>query len=357
MFRLYPFAVAIALFTASAAKSEIPTFDHGISVGHWMAKMNGPYAGDWFGEEGVQWIADQGFDHIRYPVDGRLWVLPDGSLDESKVMPLIDAVHWAYERGLGAMLDMHFLPGDPSAAYDSNSQDTAIFTDPAIRAQTAAFWGLVAQRLSGEGDWLRFEILNEPNAPKNNQLNILNRACLAAIREYDASRVVYITSNLNSVFTTVTDVVVPDDANVVLKLHYDEPMIFTHQRASWKQLPPDMPLVSFPGSVPDLSEHVPADHWAAKLSGAELTIAEIEADFDRVADWMAKHYSGTAIYLGGFGSYQEAPPESRIALARAVRRAAEARGWGWTVWDYGSSFGVRDSEGNSTAALMGLFDK
>ena len=352
-------SIASSLTAQSAASVDGRdfTFKRGISIGHWMAKMNGPYgSADWFDRSDAEWIAAQGFDHVRYPVDGRLWVRPDGSLDESKIEPLVAAVHWARELGLGAMLDMHFLPGDSSTPYDPNVQDTAIFTDAGTRAQTATFWGRVAARLGAERSWLRFEIINEPNAPENQQLNELNRACLTAIRAHDPTRVVYLTSNLNSVFDTLPDVVIPDDPHVVLKLHYDEPMIFTHQRASWKQLPSDMPPVPFPGRVPDLTDHVPAGHWAAVLSGSELTIEDVEADFDRVVHWMDEHYPQTKLYLGGFGSYQEAPAKSRIALARTVRRAAEKRGWGWTVWDYKSSFGVRDATGATTAALPGLFD-
>lgn len=345
--------------TASAAGGERPafTFSHGISVGHWMAKMNGAYAGDWFTRADVGWIAAHRFDHIRWPVDGRLWLRADGSLDESKIVPLVAAVRWARDLGLGSVLDMHFLPGDPAAPYNPDSQDTAIFTDPAVRARAAAFWGAVAMRLADEGPWIRFEILNEPNAPENEQLNILNGVCLAAIRAVDATRVVYLTSNRNSVFETLPDVVLPDDPHIVLKLHYDEPMIFTHQRASWKHLPPDMPLVHFPGRVPDLSAFVPPGHWAASLSGTELTVEKVQADFDRAAAWMAEHYPNVPMHLGGFGSYEQAPAESRITLARTVRRAAESHGWGWTVWDYRSSFGVRDAAGNPTAALPGLFDE
>ena len=349
--------ILISAFAAAPAEPAVPTFKRGLSVGHWLAKARGgQYGGVWFGREDVVWIAQQGFDHVRYPVDGRLWLRPDGSLDEPKVESFLEAVTWTREAGMNVVLDLHFLPGG-TAPYDANNQDPAIFTDEDARAKAAAFWGTVARRFAGEGPWLRFELLNEPMAPSNAQLNQLNAALLAAVRAVDAQRVVYVTSNLSSSFATLEDVVVPKDPHVALLLHYDEPMIFTHQRASWKQLPATMPPVNFPGTVPDLTTIIPADHFAAKASGTELKIEDIDAAFAKAAAWIAKNAPGREVYLGEFGSYEKAPADSRRVFTATVRKAAERHGWGWCVWDYKSSFGVRDAAGNTTAVLGGLFER
>lgn len=346
-------------FPAAGASTETPalTFKRGLSVGHWMAKARGgQYAGAWFGRDDVTWIAQQGFDHVRWPVDGRLWLLPDGSLDEPKVARFLAAVAWARDAGLSSVLDLHFLPGG-SSAYDANAQDPAIFTDEKARAVAAEFWAKVTARLARVGPWLRFELINEPMAPRNEQLNVLNEALLAAIRSVDRQRVVYVTSNLSSSFATLADLVVPADPHVAIVLHYDEPMIFTHQRASWKQLPATMPPVNFPGTVPDLTKLVPPDHFAAKVSLTELKIEDVDLAFAKAAEWLKTRAPGKEVYLGEFGSYEQAPPESRKTFTRTVRRAAERHGWGWAIWDYKSSFGVRRADGAATAALEGLFDR
>jgi len=350
-------SLGLVVAPARATDARVCTFKRGISVGHWLAKMHDgvPYGAPWFGRTDIAWIAQQGFDHIRYPVDGRLWLLADGSLDESKIAPFLQAVTWTRELGLGAVLDMHFLPG--GAIHDPNAQDPAIFTDESARANAARFWAKVAERLAGEGAWLRFEIINEPFAPKNSQLNALNRAALAAIRAVDRDRVVYVTSNLSSTFATLADVVVPDDSHVAIVLHYDEPLIFTHQRAPWKHFPADMPLVPFPGQVPDLSKSLPPGHPSVTTSLTELTVADIDADFARASAWLRQHAPATEVYLGEFGCYEQAPVTSRRAYIAAVRAAAERAGWGWAVWDYRSSFAVRDADGKPTAVLDGLFPR
>ena len=341
--------------TETGTGSAAPTFKRGISIGHWLAKVrDGVYGAPWFGRDDVRWIAQQGFDHIRYPVDGRLWLLADGSLDETKIAPFLQAVKWTRENGLGSVLDMHFLPG---GTYDPNSQDPTIYTDDRARVKAAEFWGKVARRFSAEGAYLRFELINEPMAPRNGQLNALNSTLLAAIRQSDQNRVVYLTSNESSSFATLEDVVVPDDPHVVLLLHYDEPLVFTHQRTSWKHCPPDMPLVHFPGKVPDMTGIVPSDHFAMKASGTELTVADIEAAFAKATAWLRQHATGKEIYLGEFGCYEGAPAESRRAYIAAVRATAERNGWGWAIWDYKSSFAVRTADGKPTAVLEGLFQR
>ncbi|ATC64879.1 hypothetical protein CMV30_13375 [Nibricoccus aquaticus] len=330
------------------------TFKRGVNVSHWLSQNydERPYAANWFTEEDVAWIARQGFDHIRFPVDGRLWQTADGALDESKIAPFVRALRWSCEHDLGAILDMHFLPG---ADFNAAVQENAVFTDEKLQLSVAAFWEKLAARFKDEGDYLRFEILNEPVAKENAQLNSFNARMLAAIRASNPTRIVYLTSNRWSAFHTVTDVILPDDPHIALTLHFYEPFIFTHQRASWVQLPADMPLIKFPGRVPDLSKTtIPADHFVQKSSNTELTAAEIDTAFATVAAWAATHLKGRELYIGEFGAYDVADADSRRNYVKAVTTAAERHAWSWAVWDYQGGFAIRSPEGKPTPILEGL---
>ncbi|BET69221.1 glycoside hydrolase family 5 protein [Opitutales bacterium ASA1] len=341
---------------ASAAEraSDAFTFQRGVNISHWLSQNFGPrsYAADWFDEEDVSWIAAQGFDHIRYPIDGREWLKPDGSLDEAKIAPFDRALAWTRAHGLGAILDMHFLPG---ASFDPGHEDVQVFTDKALQEKVADLWRRVAKRFADAGPELRFELLNEPIAEHNQQLNPFNRRMLAAVRESNPTRVVYITSNRYGSFGTVGDLEVPDDPHVAVTLHYYEPFIFTHQRAGWTRMPADMPPIRFPGTVPDLNGILPADHFALRSSGQELTAAEIQADFAKVAAWAREHAKGHELHLGEFGVYLPADADSKRNYLAAVVAAAERHGFGWAVWDYQGGFAVRDQHGNPTPILEGLF--
>jgi endoglucanase len=338
---------------AGAAPGRAFTFKRGVNISHWLSQNTDTltYAAPWFGEREVAWIAQQGFDHIRLPVDGRLCLKPDGSLDEAKLTPVDDTVRWARARGLGVVLDLHFLPG---ADFNGAGEGRA-FVDQALQEKVADFWRRLARRFSNEGPWLRFEILNEPVAPTNQQLNLFNRRMLAAIRESNPTRIVYLSSNRWSTFGTVNEMEVPADLNVAITVHYYEPMVFTHQRAPWAGFTDKMPAVSFPGRVPDLSGATTGNQSLNVKAGDELTVADIEAGFTKVAAWAAEHAGGREIYLGEFGVYKPADPASKVRWIAAVRAAAESRGWSWAVWDYNDSFGVRDAQGEATPILRGLF--
>jgi endoglucanase len=352
------FAFSSSFLPAAGATQRAYTFKRGVNISHWLSQNTDTltYAAPWFGEQDVAWIAQQGFDHIRLPVDGRLCLKPDGSLDEAKLQPVDDTVRWARPRGLGVVLDMHFLPG---ADFNNGGSDKRAFEDLALQKKVADFWGRLARRYANEGPWLRFEILNEPVAAENQQLNAFNRRMLAAIRESNPTRIVYLSSNKWSIFSTVADLEVPDDPNIAITVHYYEPIVFTHQRAPWVGFKDTMPPVPFPGRVPDLTGSIAQGHPLTLhiKTGDMLTVADIEAGFAKVAAWAAEHAGGREIYLGEFGVYKAADPDSQRRWIAAVREACESRGWGWAVWDYNDSFGVRDAKGRPTAILGGLFPR
>jgi endoglucanase len=352
-------AVCCSLLVASALAAPTAkfTFQRGVNISHWLSQNEGnhTYAAPWFGAGDVAWIAQQGFDHIRLPVDIRECLKPDGSLDPAKLKPIHECIGWAQARGLGLVLDAHFLPG---ADFNTQGGDKRVYTDAALMEKVAGIWRELAREFASEGQGVRFEILNEPVADENWQLNPFMHRMLAVIRESNPTRIVYVTSNRWSQFSTVPDVELPDDRNIALTIHDYEPLIFTHQRAPWVDLDQTLPPVHFPGTVPDYASHLtrPGAHNLGH-PGDPLTEQQIDASFQKVADWVAKHRPGLEVYLGEFGVYQAADAQSKINWIHTVVRNCEERGWGWAVWDYNDSFGVRAPDGSGTPILAGLFPK
>jgi endoglucanase len=335
------------------AKAALHTFKRGVNIDNWLSQNDAamPYAAPWFTEEDVAWIAAHGFDHLRIPIDSRIWLKSDGTLDEAKVAPFDQALSWVRKHGLGAILDVHFLNG---ADFNTgNGSDIRVFTDPALMDKAADLWRTLATRYAKEGDYLRFELLNEPKADKNSQLNVFNLRMLAAIRESNPTRVVYFPCNKWNTIPNVVDLELPsNDPNVAVTVHFYEPILFTHQKAPWVFPAKDkMPAVPFPGKVPDLTGIVPADQPApATLSAAQ----NIDPMFEQLAEWARTKGVGREIYLGEFGVFHKADPQSTINWTRAVRHACERNGFGWCVWGYRSSFPVRQTDGSPAPMLEGL---
>jgi endoglucanase len=342
------------LFAAQGADgADGYTFKRGVNISHWLSQNFGErsYAAAWFDEEDVAWIAQQGFDHIRLPVDVRLCLSSGGTLDDAKLKPIHDAIGWSKAHGLGIVLDAHFLPG---ADFNAVGGDTRVFTDAALQQDVALLWQELAARFQDEDVWLRFEILNEPTAPENQLVNRFMHNMLAAIRKSNPTRTVYVTSNKWGQFATVPDVKLPDDPNVVLTIHNYEPFVFTHQAASWAGFKATMPLVPFPGKVPDLEGHLRPGTSTSVKPGTELTVEQVQAAFQTVEDWVQKERPDLDVYVGEFGVYRADDDSKKRWLALIVAEC-EKRGWGWAVWDYqGGGFGVRGRDGERTVTLEGV---
>ena len=331
-------------------------FKRGVNISHWLSQNNAErtYAAGWFGEPDIAWIAQQGFDHVRLPVDVRLCVDQQGKLIPAKLKPVEDCIRWSREHGLGVVLDAHFLPG---ADFNAVGGDRRVYTDDALQQQVAGVWRQLATHFAKEGPNLRFEILNEPVAEQNKQLNPFMHRMLAAIRESNPTRLVYLTSNKWSSFSTVPDVELPEDRNIALTIHNYEPFVFTHQRAPWAGFKDTMPPVNFPGKVPDLTGHTTPIYNSSVKTGDELTMQQVQERFDAVEKWVTAHRPGLEVYVGEFGVYRAADPESARRWISTIVVETEKRGWSWAVWDYKGGFAVRAPDGRGTPILEGLFKK
>ncbi len=69
----------------------------------------------------------------------------------------------------------------------------------------------------------------------------------------------------------------------------------------------------------------------------------ISTAFDQVGAWATSH-GNVPVFVGEFGTYQDADPTSRVAWTEAVRKAAEAHRFSWAYWDFDTGFGVYDSQ-------------
>jgi endoglucanase len=84
----------------------------------------------------------------------------------------------------------------------------------------------------------------------------------------------------------------------------------------------------------------------------------IISEIDAASAW-ARRY-GVAVVATEFGVDDKAPPPARAAWLATVRRSLEARGIGWTVWEYRGGFGIATdlqrgcAASDSAAKALGL---
>lgn len=313
----------------SAPPARPATFARGVNVAHWLSHNvppDFPYAGAWFDEKDVVWIAAQGFDHLRVRIAGDRLVGKDGDVDEDAVRPLDDVLRWARAHGLGVVLTMFSLPGFRTEAMGRPKAPDAAspFTDEETGADAAYVWWQVARRYAREGDFLRFEALHRPGAPDAASMAAFNRAVLGAVRRVSPDRFVYLASRDMTLDTAAeADVAGPRTG---LAVAFWEPSAFTFQHD-----PTDTkPLVPFPSGTADA--------------------ASIEERLARFAESVR----GRAVYVAEWGVHERAADDSARRYVGAVRDSLERNGLAWAVYDYASGCAVRKEDGTGTRVLEGL---
>lgn len=255
-------------------------------------------------------IREAGFETVRINLHAlqRMGKAPAYKLPETWLKTLDGEVENAVASGLMVILDLH--------NYNDVAKDPASF-----KPRLMAFWKQIGERYKDSPDGLVFEILNEPNGKLDGPLwNAWLAEALALIRQTNPARTVVVGPPEWNGIDHLSELALPEaDRNIIVTVHYYEPFPFTHQGASWS-----------PETV----------RLAGVTWGTAAEIKRLEVDFDRVQAWSAANRR--PILLGEFGAYDKAPMESRVRWTSAVARAAEARGWAWTYWQFDSDFIVYD---------------
>jgi endoglucanase len=263
-----------------------------------------------FKEKHFKLIHEAGFQTVRINLHAlqRMDAGNGFKLDEAWLKTLDWAVKSALANGLMVILDLH--------NYNDVAEDPAGF-----KPRIMAYWKQIAERFKNAPETVLFEILNEPNGRLTANLwNGWLVEALAVIRAADPTRTVVIGPPEWNGIHHLDELALPEsDRNIIVTVHYYEPMRFTHQGAPWT-----------PENV--------------NLSGVTWgTAAEkkrVEEDFARVQKWSAAHQR--PILLGEFGAFEKGPMESRARYTAFVARTAESLGWAWAYWQFDSDFIVYD---------------
>lgn len=259
-------------------------------------------------------IAEGGFRHVRVNLQAFAHMDAANRLAPAWLATLDDIIRQAREAGLMVILDEH--------DFRFCGKDAA-----ACRVKLLAFWQQVAERYAALHDSILFEILNEPNRALTAQLwNALLAEALAVIRRSNPTRTVVIGPASSNGFRALDQLDLPqDDDHIIATVHYYNPFSFTHQGARF--------------TTPS-RENLTGIGWG---SGSDR--AAVEREFDVIAAWSARHKR--PILLGEFGAYDRAAMADRAAWTAAVARAAEARGFAWSYWQFTGNFELFDLAGDA----------
>jgi hypothetical protein len=142
-------------------------------------------------EDDIERIADEGFDHVRLPINWRVLMDPQGGWLEDGFACVDRLIDWCRRHGLTVLLDLHGAPGGQTGTnIDDSLGRPELFMDERNVDLTVALWTEIAQRYRDEPTVLGYDLLNEPLPDEwhdryADDLVVVYRRLTAAIRAVD----------------------------------------------------------------------------------------------------------------------------------------------------------------------------
>jgi endoglucanase len=314
--RISVFAILIVAVYAQAQDNRNDIASANIKLGRGINLGNAleaPKEGEWgvtLKDEYFKTIKEAGFASVRLPVKWSAHAKADSPYTLDK--QFAERVDWAIDQALANKLNIivnihHY--GEMDADPDKNLR------------RLVGLWEQIAERYKERPAGVYFELFNEPHEKfVDAKWNAAIPNMLAAVRKSNPTRPVIVGPPFWNGIWALDKLQLPNDKNLILTVHFYDPFEFTHQGASF---------------VKD------ANKWKGRKwpqSVDEET--KIQKSFDQAAAWAKKH--DRPVFLGEFGSYQEADMDSRARWTRFVVHEAEKRGFSWAYWEFCAGFGAYD---------------
>lgn len=359
---LFSAACFVLVSCTSPQKTEEAqqTFDikAGVNISHWLSQVYGFSQRDvFFTKDDVRIIDSLGFDHIRLPIDEKEMWHEDGTPIAESFHYLKQAIEWCLEYNLRVIVDLHIIRSFYFNAINNEGMENTLFSDPAEQEHFYNLWRQLSDSLQHfPNHMVAYELLNEAVAENPEDWNNLVARGIAAVREQEPERIIFVGSNNWQVAQTFPDLKVPQgDTNIVLSMHNYDPIIFTHYKANWTDFAHFAGEVTYPGYI--ISEET-EKQYTGKVSNYILNDARTmygPETFEKIFEpaLVKAQELGLPLYCGEFGALPYVEREARLQYYRDIVSVFHKHNISYTAWDYKGLFGIRgwDAETNTNTFL------
>lgn len=245
------------------------------------------------------------------------------------------AVQQARSQNLAVVLDFHSFPllsfnGEQARAQAQHQAPPALPTFEEARKQFLGLWSQIAEHFSKADSEVMFELMNEPsNYLGAYRWNALVKDAINLIRKTNPTRTIVVGTECWQNTYTLESLVLPEsDRNIIVAIHFYEPLTFTHQTATYVD---------------------GAENWKDVLwKQTSMEQWDVLRVFYAAAAWAIKH--NRPLTLNEFGTIGAADPDSRVRWTMYVRQNAEREQMSWQFWSFaagGNGFGIYDRKTNT----------
>jgi len=353
-------AVLGAALLSGCAKDKPTEFkiDRGVNIGNWLSQswVMGEAREKIFTDEDIELLVENGFDHLRLPVDETQLFNRDMTLNESTVALIHKTIGSCIEHGLKVIFDLHTL-----RSFNFMDNDAPLWKSEQEQDKLVDMWrtiqGILCEYPVTD---VAYEILNEAVAPTDEQWSQVLLRVVSMIRETEKDRIIVMGANMQNQVGHVKNIIVPEgDKNILLSFHFYEPLLITHYQASWTPLR----ILHFNGQMQYPGQLIP-DEVYAELNDEEKAVVEpynhsydkewIRGQWQEAVDYAKE--KGLRLYLGEFGCLVNCGEEVRLAWLKDVVSLARELDIAYTMWEYNSQFGFADRVNKGVITNQPLMD-
>jgi len=274
-----------------------------------------------------------GADVIRVPVPFHNFLINKNNKIEPKLFAYLDEVAaWAVKNQIYLIIDNHSF-------HPVNS------TDPKIEKILIPVWEQIARHFKDYGEYIIYEVLNEPHGIPDEIWNKIQGNAIKAIRKHDKKHSIIVGgTNYNSI-EKMLKVPAYKDNNLIYTFHFYDPHLFTHQGASWNSpsLEPlkDLPFPAAEGFSTSIHESFKGT-WveeALKYYEHDSKLTKLSETLQKAADFSKER--DVPVFCGEFGVYMlQCPSNDRAKWYKFVCEELLKLNISWTCWDYFGGFGI-----------------
>ena len=288
-------------------------------------------------EEDLAIAAEWGFDFVRIPVHHQVFERDNspGIYMEEGLRIIDKAVDLCERFGLHADLNMHHLPGF-GISFPAAGIPITLWTSEEMLKRVEKIWRMFAERYMSKGDFLSFNLVNEPaDVDMKTYVKFVKRM-INVIREVDRDRYVMV-DGINVARTPVYGI--EDQKLTGQSFHFYEPGWLTHLEASWTR-GPDIYKESptYPGAPPNMDKYLDELPKDSPRRNFFLWYRNVYVDKNwienRIRPWIdLRDRTGTFIHCSELGVYSlKVDRRSMLDWFRDVLDILKVNRIGWALY-------------------------
>lgn len=273
---------------------------------------------------------------LRLPVNFQSFTsgAPDYKIDSVFFKYLDKAVSWAEEMNINIIIDNHTFYKDGSVYYT-------------IEPQLSKIWDQVSLRYRNRSDLIMYEICNEPHDVDDYVWGRIQQNIINVIRRNDSIHTIIVNPAGWSSYNNLKKLPEYNDPNLIYDFHFYDPMIFTHQSASFvTPKTTNLKNVPFPydqARMPAFPDDLKGTWFETSFKNyqEESRIERLKSLIDIAVDF--RETRKVRIYCGELGVHiPGAPPEDRVLWYQTICSYLKEKNIPFTIWDYKDVFGIFD---------------